>query len=224
MKTLLFPMLAVMMGLSACAGGSSVSRADNQMTLASQGRVDPVSRQVQQVLAAQYDVEELRVTVPQSLRVSEANMFYPVADIVWRGEPMGNRHQQITAMFEEAMARGTQSMTAGPKVIVEVEVTRFHSVTEKTRYTVGGTHSMRFDLTVRDALTGEVIDGPRAIVADTKAAGGAQAVAEEQMGRTQRVVVVERLANVIRSELSAPVTDPMLVSQALSQRSNVTLR
>lgn len=224
MKTLLFPMLAVMMGLSACAGGSSVSRADNQMTLASQGRVDPVSRQVQQVLAAQYDVEELRVTVPQSLRVSEANMFYPVADIVWRGEPMGNRHQQITAMFEEAMARGTQSMTAGPKVIVEVEVTRFHSVTEKTRYTVGGTHSMRFDLTVRDALTGAVIDGPRAIVADTKAAGGAQAVAEEQMGRTQRVVVVERLANVIRSELSAPVTDPMLVSQALSQRSNVTLR
>jgi hypothetical protein len=151
-------------------------------------------------------------------------MFYPVADIVWRGEPMGNRHAQVMSIFKEAMDRGTYTMNSGRKVLVDIEVTRFHSVTEKTRYTVGGTHSMRFTLTVRDALSGEVIDGPRLVTADAKAAGGAQAVAEEQMGRTQRVVVVERLASVIRSELSARVVDPLLVSQALSQRSEVMLR
>ncbi|RGP37863.1 DUF6778 family protein [Pseudotabrizicola alkalilacus] len=226
MKTLVFPMLAVVMGLSACAGGGpDVMRSDRvQMTLATQGRADPGAGEVRQVLAAQYDVQDIRISVPSKLKVSEANMFYPVADIVWRGEPMGNRHAQVMSIFKEAMDRGTFTMTTGRKVVVDIEVTRFHSVTEKTRYTVGGTHSMRFTLTVRDAETGVVLDGPRLVAADAKAAGGAQAVAEEQMGRTQRVVVVERLASAIRSELSARVTDPMLISQALSQPSDVTLR
>ncbi|MFN3724494.1 MAG: DUF6778 family protein [Paracoccaceae bacterium] len=226
MKTLALPMLAIVMGLSACAGGGpDVMRSDgSQMTLASQGRADAVGADVRQVLAAQYDVEDIRISVPAKLTVSEANVFYPMADIVWRGEPAGNRHAQVMSMFKEAMDRGTYTMTSGRKVVVDIEVTRFHSVTEKTRYTVGGTHSMRFNLTVRDVQTGQVLDGPRLVAADTKAAGGTQAVAEEQMGRTQRVVVVERLASAIRSELSARVTDPMLISQALSKPSDVTLR
>ncbi|MFN4153175.1 MAG: DUF6778 family protein [Paracoccaceae bacterium] len=226
MKTLLLPMLAVVTGLSACAGsGPDVMRTDrSQMTFATQGQAGPVSTAGPQVLAAQYDVEDIRISVPAKLKVSEANMFYPVADIVWRGEPLGNRHAQVMSIFKEAMDRGTHTMTTGRKVVVDVEVTRFHSVTEKTRYTVGGTHSMRFNLTVRDAVTGVVLDGPRLVAADARAAGGTQAVAEEQMGRTQRVVVVERLAGAIRAELSARVTDPMLISQALSQPSDVTLR
>lgn len=221
--TLLFPMLAVVLGLSACAGGPAVTMGDQRMTLATQGRADLPTQAVAQVRAAQYDVEDVRISVPSRLRVSEANVFYPMADIVWRGEPMGNRHAQVTSIFREATDRGTSSATSGRKVIVDIEVTRFHSVTEKTRYTVGGTHSMHFNLTVTDAETGQVIDGPRAIVADTKAAGGAQAVAEEQMGRTQRVVVVERLASVIRAELSALVSDPLLISRALAQPGAVTL-
>lgn len=225
MKTLLLPMLAVVTGLSACAGGGpDVMRSDrSQMTLATQGPETGL-RDVRPVLMAQYDVVDIRIAVPGSLKVSEANMFYPVADIVWRGEPMGNRHAQVAAIFREAMDRGTGTMTSGRRVVVDVEVTRFHSVTEKTRYTVGGTHSMRFTLTVRDAQTGAVIDGPRVVVADARAAGGKQAVAEELAGRTQRVVVVERLADAIRTELSARVTDPMLLSRALTQPSVVTLR
>ena len=43
------------------------------------------------------------------------------------------------------------------------------------------------------------------------------------MGRTQRVVVVERLASVIRAELSALVSDPLLISRALAQPGAVTL-
>ncbi len=222
MKALLIPMLAVAMGLSACAGGAPATRADSQMTLSLQGAEPTVTTDVRQVLAAQYDVEEIRISVPARLRVSEANMFYPVADIVWRGEPVGNRHLQVKSIFEDAMSRGTASMVSGRKVIVDIEVTRFHSVTEKTRYTVGGTHSMHFNLTVADAVTGQVIDGPRPVVADTKAAGGTRAVAEEQMGRTQRVVVVERLAEVIRRELSSRVSDPLLVGQALAQHDVLT--
>jgi hypothetical protein len=42
------------------------------------------------------------------------------------------------------------------------------------------------------------------VVADVKASGGARALAEEQMGRTQRVVIVERLSQIIQRELTTP--------------------
>jgi hypothetical protein len=148
--------------------------------------------------------------------VSEANVFYPIADVVWRGEPRGDRYAQVERIFQEAAAEASGPMTHGRAVNVVIEVTRFHCLTEKTRYTVGGTHALHFTLTVTDAATGQVIDGPRAVVADIKASGGAQAIAEDQMGQTQRVVVVARLAEVIRRELSAQVTDPGLVTQALT--------
>jgi hypothetical protein len=157
------------------------------------------------VMQSQYDVAAINVTVPRSLKSSEANTFHPNVEIVWRGEPLGDRHAQVLAIFNEAMARGTASMKRGPQVVVDIEVVRFHCLTEKTRFTVGGIHNMNFTLTVRDAATGAIIQGPRLVVADVKAAGGARAIAEDQAGRTQRVVVVERLTEVIRRELSAPM-------------------
>ena len=159
-------------------------------------------------LAAQYDVEAVRVTVPRSLKVSEANTFKPRADIVWRGEPLGDRHVQVARIFEEAMNAGTAPMQQGRKVDVDVEVTRFHALTEKTRYTIGGMHEMRFILTVRDTATGAILSGPREIVADVKASGGSAAIAEDQAGRTKRVVT-----QVIRRELSAPASQDMIVSR-----------
>ncbi|EEW26386.1 DUF6778 family protein [Rhodobacter ferrooxidans] len=203
MKTLrLIAALGLAVSLSACGGMQPVSRASlpdaTALSITSKSGPNMVAP------AAQYDVAEVRISVPQNLRVSEANMFYPIADIVWRGEPLGDRHAQVKAIFEEAFATGTQAMHQGRKVIVEAEVTRFHCLTEKTRYTVGGTHSMKFTLTLRDAATGQIIDGPRLVVADVKASGGNRALAEELAGRTQRVVVLERLAQVIRQELSQP--------------------
>lgn len=164
-------------------------------------------------LVAQYDVEAIRVTVPSRLKVSEANTFKPHADIVWRGEAPGDRYVQVAAIFRDAMAMGTATMQKGRKVDLEVEVTRFHALTEKTRYTIGGMHEMRFILTVRDTATGAILSGPREIVADVKASGGAAAIAEDQAGRTQRVVTVERLTQVIRRELSAPASQDMIVSR-----------
>ncbi len=156
---------------------------------------------------SQYDVAEIIITVPRTLVVSEANAFHPSADIVWRGEPVGDRYAQVEAVMAEAMAGGTSMMTRGPRVTVEVTVLRFHCLTEKTRYSVGGVHSMQFELTVRDAF-GSIIDGPRIVIADAEAAGGAQAIAEDAAGMTQRVVVVQRLARAIRSELSREVSAP----------------
>lgn len=197
--------LALVLGLSACAANEPASRnVAPDMSAISIGSKGASGMAVVQ----QFQLAQLRIAVPQSLRVSEANVFYPLADIVWRGDPRGDRHAQVHSIISEGIMRGTQGMTEGRPVIVEVEVTRFHSLTEKTRYTIGGVHSVHFNLTLRDAASGAVIDGPRKVKADVKGAGGAQAIAEEQMGRTMRVVIVEHLAEVIRAELSKPVMLP----------------
>lgn len=200
--------------LSACAQVSPPSRSEipsgalsaaaipTGATAAGAVAIDP-SRQI--VLAAQYDVAAVEVRVPRQLRVSEANLFYPVADIVWHGEALADRHAQVQAIFAEAAANATAPMTRGRAVLVDFEVARFHSVTAKARYTVGGVHNVKFIMTVRDAASGEVLDGPREVVADAKASGGARAIAEDEAGRTQRVVIVEMLTQALRRELSAPV-------------------
>lgn len=192
-------------GLSACGSYDLASR--NQattgpaMSFAAQDGVQRI------ILSPQYNVTTIKISVPQTLKVSEANMFYPIADIVWRGEPRGDRYAQVKAIFTEAFGLGTSRMKSGPKVVVEAEVTRFHALTEKTRYTVGGMHSLKFILTVRSAETGQIIDGPRQVTADVRAAGGSQAIAEDQAGRTQRVVIIEQLRSVIRRELSRKEPD-----------------
>ncbi len=221
--------LALAFGLSACGATDTVSRngyGTPGVTLATQGRAVPVPGPAAtgpHILAAQYDVQDVRINVSRKLKVSEANMFYPVADIVWRGEPRGDRYQQVAKMYQEAAAAGTSAMTHGRAVVVDVDVIRNHCLTEKTRYTVGGVHSLRFMLTVTDAATGQVIDGPREVIADVKGAGGNQAIVEEQNGRTQRVVVVERLAQVLRRELSQTVVATPELTARLQSDVTVTV-
>jgi len=216
-------MLVMALGLGACASVEPASRGaagpQPQFALVGAASGQPGI----QVMQSQYRVAEVRVSVPRTLKASEANTFYPNADIVWRGDGKGDRHMQVSAIVNEAMLAGTAGMASGPEVIVEVVITRFHCLTEKTRYTVGGVHSMKFDLTVRDVATGAVLDGPRLVVADVKAAGGAAALAEDQAGRTQRVVVIERLAEVIRRELSGPASGPAAEAALVARAANTTI-
>jgi hypothetical protein len=151
-----------------------------------------------------FSVAQLNVVVPRSLEVSEANSFRPGGDIVWRGDPFGDRYEQIEAIFNAGMGQGVTELTGDRAVIVDIVVGRFHSVTERTRYTVGGVHSIRFDITVRDAETGEVIEPTRTVKADLEAYGGITAVRAEAAGQTQKVRVTEHLRRVIIYELTRP--------------------
>ena len=214
------------LGLSACVSANDPATRGAPMATgfgaANSQSAGSVADPAATYLMAQYDVEAISVTVPRSLKVSEANTFKPRADIVWRGEALGDRYQQVAAIFQEAMTAGTTVMQKGRKVDLDIEVTRFHALTEKTRYTIGGMHEMRFVLTVRDSETGTVVQGPREIVADIKASGGSAAIEEERAGRTQRVVTVERLAQVIRRELSAPASQEMIVSRLQTPAVSIT--
>lgn len=211
MKTVYITSLLFAFALSACGANVQASRASLEMqnrvtsnltdaaTLPAPNGNGPV------VLESQYAVQAVNVSVPDALRVSDANTFHPNADIVWHGDPLGDRRAQVKAIFENAAAQATSSMQFGPKVVIDLEVVKFHAVTDKTRYTVGGVHNMEFIMSVRDAETGALMQAPRLIKADVKAAGGARAEAEDAVGRTQKVVVTERLVQALRLELSAPV-------------------
>jgi hypothetical protein len=207
--------LGLALALSACVSSEPASRgvSNDALTLASRG-TGSIPTEGPRVVVPLYTISDIRINVPRDLRVSEANVYYPMADIVWRGDPLGDRHGQIKAIFETAAQQATASMKGPRPAVLSVTLKRFHSVTEKTRYTIGGTHDMVFDLTVLDAATGAVIDGPREVRADVRAAGGQAAIAEEQAGRTQKVVVTERLVQAFRTELSGTVTDPSLVARA----------
>ncbi len=195
------------LALSACSTGQMPSRSLIGDADALAGPIDAGATQAVEsgkmvLVQTAYDVTKINVDVPRTLRVSEANVFFPIADIVWHGDPSGDRYAQVASILQEGLAAGTAGMKKGRAVVIDVTLTRFHALTPKTRYTFGGMHTTHFNLTVLDAKTGEVIDGPRAIAADVHGSGGQRAVAEEAAGITQRVVIEGRIAEVIKLELS----------------------
>lgn len=155
-----------------------------------------------------YNLVSVDVTVPAELSVSEANRYYPVADIVWRGDPMGDRHQQIKAIMDQGFANAAADMNDGRAVKVDVVVKRFHSLTEKARFTVGGVHNVIFDMTVYDAETGELVIPIEQVEMDLPAYGGTRAMDAERRGETQKVRLVAALENLMKRELSTPISGP----------------
>lgn len=149
-------------------------------------------------------VEDISVVVPKTLEVSEKHLYLPAADIVWREDPIGDRHAQVRTIFQAAMKQGTESMSGATPVSLYVQVMRFHALTEKARFTVGGVHSIKFGLAVRDLNTGQLLGEPRIIEADLQAFGGRQAMRAVQRGQTQKVRITDHLAEVIRQELTEP--------------------
>ncbi|MEM1302490.1 MAG: DUF6778 family protein [Pseudomonadota bacterium] len=180
-------------GLSACASYDPATRSA------------PLEVPLAQSIQPSFDVSELKISVPKRLSVSEANVYYPRADIVWRDDPVGNRHKQVLDIFAQAMQKGTDQLEGLQDVVVEVEVLRFHSMTEKARYTVGGVHSIKFNLTVKDATTGAVIVPTRLVNADLPGLGGQAAIAADAVGNTQKARILGHLEQVIITELSRPV-------------------
>ncbi|WP_299605890.1 DUF6778 family protein [uncultured Tateyamaria sp.] len=147
-------------------------------------------------------VDSVTVRVPRALSVSEANRYLPKADIVWRGDAIGDRHAQVAAIFDTAMRRGTDPLSGTVPVALDVKVLRFHALSEKARYTVGGVHNINFELTLRNPKTGALLTEPRLVRADLDGFGGQQALQAEARGLTQKVRITNHLAEVIRQELT----------------------
>ena len=151
-------------------------------------------------------IAQVTVRVPRSLKVSEANRYLPKGDIVWREDPIGDRHAQVQTIVQAAMERGVAALQGPVEADLEIEVTRFHALTEKARYTTGGVHAISFIMTLRNSETGEVLIPAREIEANFKAYGGQRALLAMSEGRTQKVRITEHLAAVIQQEILRPGT------------------
>lgn len=191
------------LGLSACA---TIETATRNAPLETAGLQATTTQP--EISVASYSIK-----VSRGLRVSEANSYYPMGDIVWRGDPIGDRHTQEARIFDTALTAAAEQGNGAMPAVVEIEVLRFHALTEKTRYTIGGVHSIKFEMTIRDPETGAVLMPPRTITADLKGYGGAKALAAEREGRTQKLRITRHLQNVIQQELARPGSTTDKVTQ-----------
>lgn len=146
-------------------------------------------------------VEQVFVTVPRSLVVSEANTVKPAADIVWHGEARGDRHAQVQRIAQDAMALGAAPYQSGYPIVIDVQIVRFHAQTPMNRSIIGGEHELEYVLTMRDAKTGKVLRQVAPVDATVKAPSGMRARSEDAVGRTQAVVIREALAASLQREL-----------------------
>lgn len=122
--------------------------------------------------AQSWRLSAVRVTVPETLTVSEAENFVPSGDIVWRGDPPGDRRAQVAAVVKSGVTLGAQGLRGPVPVVFDVQVTGFHALSMKAylRAPSGtGVNSTGFLLTVRRASDGAVLHGPVQIEADMPA-------------------------------------------------------
>ncbi len=152
------------------------------------------------------------LSVPETLTVSEDNRLDPSEDIVWRGDPFGPRHEQVKAVMETGIAAGIKDLDGDLPVKLDIIVQRFHSQTQKVRYSYGGKYEIEYDLTVENANSGEVVVPTYRVFAEIDAPGGVEALAADQAGRTEKMDNLNLIAGSIHLQLTGRelAADPFL--------------
>ena len=129
------------------------------------------------VARSDWRVTDVRVATPKELTTTEQNSFMPKVDVVWHGDPPGNRIEQAAAIVKQGVEQGFAGLRGKHGVVATVTLRRFHSETPKAYFEApagAGVHSVTFDLTITDAKTGAVLAGPERIKADLPSTGAAK--------------------------------------------------
>jgi hypothetical protein len=144
-------------------------------------------------------VVKVDVRVPETLSVSEKNSYAPNADIVWREDMFGNRHDQVDAIITNAARRGAKTLRGKRKVKLLITMIRFHALSEKARALLSnsGVHDIAFTAQVVDAKTGKALSPVDTIRADLAAFTGVEADVAEKHGQTQKLRITNHVKNVI---------------------------
>ncbi len=147
---------------------------------------------------------EVRVDVPRSLVVSEAETLLPSADIVWREDPLGDRYAQVGQIMQGAVLRGAQGLRGSRPVIISITVTRFHALTYKAELSSSdwGVHNVDFIAQVNDARTGEVLVAATKIRAETPAWSGTRMREARRKGITQKSMISSHVAATVAGWLA----------------------
>lgn len=150
--------LAVSLGLSGCA---------SQEWKTAYTQVDTAQ-------AANWTVSDVTVAVPETLSTTEENSAVPEADIVWHGEPVGDRRAQVAAILTEGIEAGSAGLGGTQPVTISATVTQFHAVTPEGErlirtFTNAGVDDIKYTIQVNDARTGAALTEPQAIEASMPA-------------------------------------------------------
>ncbi|WP_135449081.1 DUF6778 family protein [Tabrizicola caldifontis] len=155
-------------------------------------------------VSAGWRLADVRVSVPKTLTVSEAKTLLPNADIVWREDPLGDRHAQVAAIMDAAVTLGAQGLRGSRPVVIEVTVLRFHALTfeAEQRGTNWGVHNIKFTARVVDARTGEELLPATEIRAELPALAGNQMREARRKGVTQKSMITNHVARTVAGWLS----------------------
>ena len=184
--------------VSACSSPQTTTRNLNAADVA------PGATSAAAIMMPNAKIRNITVSVPQTLTVSEANSYFPKGDIVWRGDLYGDRYEQVKNIVMQSAQDLAASLDGTRPVNMHIEVTRFHGLSEKARYSTGGVHNMNFIVTLTDPATGTILRGPRHIVSNLDAFGGKEAIQADRVGHTQKARVTAFLTQVLHTELTQP--------------------
>lgn len=158
-------------------------------------------------LAKSWSVKAVRVVVPSTLVVSEADTMVPNADIVWRADPPGDRGTQVATVLKAGIERGVAKLKGPTPVVFDVQLTKFHALTRHAyQRAPGGTgvNSVGFMLTVRNAKTNEILMQPQLVEADMPAAVAANDVgglSYAQIDARTKAQIISVVANTVSGML-----------------------
>jgi hypothetical protein len=144
-----------------------------------------------------WTVVDVRAIAYDSRSVSEDNILLPFADIVWHGEPAGDRRAQVAAIVAEGVREAAAPLDGPREVEIHIAVDRFHGVTPAAiNRSPGAVHDVTFRAAVVDRDTREVLVEPVRIEADLIAYTQRVAVISRLNGETERQRIVDHVAAV----------------------------
>jgi len=143
-------------------------------------------------------VMDVRAIAYDSRSVSEDNILLPFADIVWHGEPPGDRRAQVAAIVAEGVREAAAPLDGARPVEIHIAVDRFHGVTPAAiNRSPGAVHDITFRAAVVDRATREVLIEPARIDAALVAYTQRVAVISRMNGETERQRIVDHVADVV---------------------------
>lgn len=153
-------------------------------------------------------VASVDVVVPETLSVSNANNLAPDADIVWHGDPEGDRRAQVAAILEEGVRQGASPLRGSVPVHVLLVLEEFHAVTPRAlRIAPSAVHNIRYTIRVFDKRNGASLSEPVIVDADLEALTGSASTQALARGLTQKIRITKHIAAVTAGWLGIAI-DP----------------
>ncbi len=188
----MFKQLAVVILMGAGLAGCAQSSWETAYT-----QLDPTQ-------TANWRVSSVDVQAPETLTTSEENTYTPNYDVVWHGEPYGDRRAQAAAIVKEGIRRGSAGVHGRQSVKLVAVIQQFHALSPITRasnFTNAGVHDVRYTLQAFDARTGAPLTEPQLIKADLVGYTGKQGNEADARGETQKVRITRHIAAVTNNWL-----------------------